>query len=77
MALILMSMLFYKPFGVLKELCQKYKSIANGWMAILFGSIVGFLVNDSGVVTAATSIGYVIVPMLIILLENNHEKRNI
>ena len=77
LALILMSMLFYKPFGVLKELCQKYKSIANGWMAILFGSIVGFLVNDSGVVTAATSIGYVIVPMLIILLENNHEKRNI
>lgn len=73
LAIILMVMLFYKPFGVLKKLCQKHPYIANGWIAILVGSVVGFMVNDSGVVAAATSISYVVVPMLVLLLNNSDD----
>ena len=73
LAIVLMVMLFYKPFGVLKKLCQKHPYIANGWIAILVGSVVGFMVNDSGVVAAATSISYVIVPMLVLLLNNTDD----
>ena len=73
LAIVLMVMLFYKPFGVLKKLCQKHPYIANGWIAILVGSVVGFMVNDSGVVAAATSICYVIVPMLVLLLNNTDD----
>ncbi len=73
LAIIVMAVLFYKPFGVLKRLCQKHSQIANGWAAIVVGSVVGFMVNDSGIVAAATSIGYVIVPMLVLLLNNGDD----
>lgn len=75
LAIILMTMLFYRPFGVLKILAQKYPAVAKGWVAILAGSIIGFLVNDSGVVAAATGIGYIIVPMLLMLLNYNSEEK--
>ncbi|SHK05592.1 hypothetical protein [Tepidibacter formicigenes] len=67
LGVVIVGILFYKPFGILKKVCEKYSYLTKGWTAIVLGSIVGFLVNDSGVVAAATSIAYVIIPLLVLI----------
>ncbi|KXZ39944.1 hypothetical protein SAMN05661008_00834 [Alkalithermobacter thermoalcaliphilus JW-YL-7 = DSM 7308] len=70
LGVIIVGILFNKPSGILKKLCDIYPNIEKGWQAIIAGSIVGFLVNDSGVVAAATSILYVIVPVLLLIMKD-------
>ncbi|OPJ57286.1 hypothetical protein [Alkalithermobacter paradoxus] len=70
LGVIIVGVLFNKPSGILKSLCEVYPSIAKGWQAIIVGSVVGFVVNDSGVVAAATSISYVIVPVLVLIMKD-------
>lgn len=69
LALAIVAYLFYKPFGVLKSIQKKYPIMAKSWYAIIVGSVVGFLVNDSGIVAAATSIPYMILPVLMFTIE--------
>ncbi len=70
LGLVVVGTLFYKPFGMLKKLCDMYPYFAKGWSAIIVGTIVGFLVNDSGVISAATGIAYVIIPVLVLVIKN-------
>ncbi|CAH2213133.1 hypothetical protein [Tepidibacter aestuarii] len=67
LGLLIVVVLFQKPVGILKKVCDKYQYLTKGWTSIIVASIVGFLVNDSGVVAAATSIAYVIIPVLVLL----------
>lgn len=67
LGLLVVVILFQKPVGILKKVCDRYIYLAKGWTSIIVASIVGFLVNDSGVVAAATSIAYVIIPVLVLL----------
>ncbi|WP_099192146.1 hypothetical protein [Tepidibacter mesophilus] len=67
LGLLIVIVLFQKPVGILKKVCDKYSYLAKGWTSIIVASIIGFLVNDSGVVAAATSIAYVIIPVLVLL----------
>ncbi|WFD08811.1 hypothetical protein [Tepidibacter hydrothermalis] len=67
LGLLIVVVLFQKPVGILKKVCDRYPYLAKGWTSIIVASIVGFLVNDSGVVAAATSIAYVIIPVLVLL----------
>lgn len=60
---------FFKPSKFLKELKLENKNIYFGFESIVVGSFVGFFVNDSGVVAAATSMCYIIVPFLIIFFD--------
>jgi hypothetical protein len=60
--------LFLKPRGMLYTLINKYKSFSSAWYAILVGSVVGMMVNDSGVVVAATSNIFLIFSLLYFLL---------
>ncbi len=75
MALFIVGVLFYKPFGILKRVCNEKEFLKKGWIAIIVGSFVGFAVNDSGVVSAATSISFVIISVLLLIMEKiAHEK---
>ncbi len=67
LGLLIVVVLFQKPVGILKKVCDRYPYLAKGWTSIIVASIVGFLVNDSGVVAAATSIAYVIMPVLVLI----------
>jgi hypothetical protein len=67
LGLLVVVVLFQKPVGIFKKVCDRYIYLAKGWTSIIVASIVGFLVNDSGVVAAATSIAYVIIPVLVLL----------
>ncbi len=68
LALGILGILFYRPIGLLKSLATKYPSLLSGWSGIIAACIVGFMVNDSGVVMAATCIIYLTTSILYLLL---------
>ena len=67
---------FYRPVGTIYTLSRLYPNLSMGWSGIVVTCIVGFLVNDSGIVTAGTAIIFLITPMLyqILLMPNVKEK---
>ena len=67
-ALGILGVLFYRPRGLLKSLSEKYPSLLAGWSGIIVACIVGFAVNDSGVVMAATCIIFLTTSILYLLL---------
>jgi hypothetical protein len=54
--ILIIGVLFYKPTGTISRLSNKYPNLAKGFSGILCACMVAFLVNDSGVVAAATGI---------------------
>lgn len=64
--LAMLAVLFYRPRGVLKDINKIYPMLSNGFWGIIVGSITAFLVNDSGVVAAATTLLYAGVPIIIL-----------
>ncbi len=55
-SIVFLTVLFYRPFGACKKIFDKYKNYSIGLVGVLVACIVGFIVNDSGVVVAGTSI---------------------
>jgi len=68
LALGILGVLFYRPTGLLKKLSSRYPSLLAGWSGIIVACIVGFAVNDSGVVLAATCIIFLTTSILYLLL---------
>lgn len=54
-----MTLLFYKPPGLVLNILSKYPILRKGFSAGVFGSIIVLIVNDSGIVAAATSMIYI------------------
>ncbi|MDR5658104.1 hypothetical protein RH915_01245 [Serpentinicella sp. ANB-PHB4] len=67
-AIVVLGILFYKPKGILKEMKRKYPDITVAWNSIILACILVFLVNDSGVVAAATTSIYLLVPLLYLVI---------
>ena len=62
----MLAVLFYRPRGVLRDVHQMYPQLAAGFLGIIAGSVAAFLVNDSGVVAAATTLLYAGVPVILL-----------
>lgn len=56
----------FKPSGQFKTILTNYPTIFKGFVATLVGCTVTLLVNDSGIVAAATSSIYILIPLIII-----------
>lgn len=69
-AIVILGILFYKPTGLFKRISNTYPKLAVGWSSILIAGGVGFLVNDSGVVTAAMSAIYLTTTILYLLIND-------
>ncbi|PAB60924.1 hypothetical protein [Anaeromicrobium sediminis] len=54
--ILIIGVLFYRPTGTISRLSNKYPNLTKGFSGIVCACIVAFLVNDSGVVAAATGI---------------------
>jgi len=65
---IILIILFKKPRGVIRDIVDSYKDLAAGFKALIIGSIVTMLVNDSGVVAAATLLLFPIFTLLYLVL---------
>lgn len=73
--LILMITLIW-PNKNLSYIKKKYSIIYDGFLATIVGCVVTLLVNDSGIIAAATDSIYLLIPILIILI-NKGVKENI
>ena len=65
--LAVLAVLFFRPRGILKDLRKKNPALFFGFLGIIAGSITALLVNDSGVVAAATTLLYAGVPIVILV----------
>ncbi|GIQ67382.1 hypothetical protein DUZ99_02360 [Xylanibacillus composti] len=77
-SLLVMIVLLIKPRGVFHRWQHAVPDLMHGFIAIVAGAVTALLVNDSGIVSAATMIVYVAVPMLLLRLHelsaSNQEK---
>lgn len=67
------ALIFYKPPGVLKRLFTAYPYLKAGFIAGLSGSFITLVVNDSGIVAAATSSIFVVLTLLYLIAERIKE----
>lgn len=65
-ALLAMVILFLKPVQPLKRFLQEYSHLSDGFLGILVGGLTALVVNDSGIVAAATMIIFMAIPLLYI-----------
>jgi len=72
--IFVVAVLFYRPLGILKDVVSRHRNLSKGLIGGTVGSIAALLANDSGVVAAATSMVYVIPPLLLITIEFVEEK---
>ena len=56
----------FRPSKHMKNISNKYPMIFKGFIASMVGCVVTLLVNDSGIVAAATASIYILIPILII-----------
>ncbi|MDF2889712.1 MAG: hypothetical protein K0R80_79 [Clostridia bacterium] len=64
--ILIITIMFFKPVQLLHNIFKKYRYIAAAWIGISAGSIAGLIINDSGIVMAATAMiftGYTILYM--------------
>jgi hypothetical protein len=80
--LLVFSVLFYRPRGILRDLHKIYPNLAAGFLGIIAGSATAFLMNDSGVVAAATTLLYAGVPVIMLcgrsveeMVRTNHKDK--
>jgi hypothetical protein len=76
LSIIIIVVMMFRPPTHLKNLANKYPYIFKGWIASLVGCIVTLLVNDSGIVAAATAIIYVLIPLLVITIDTSVLNKN-
>lgn len=67
--IVVLALLFKRPKGVLKEIIQEYPNLALGFIGVIFGSVVTMIVNDSGVVAAATLLFFGVLSLLYLVLQ--------
>lgn len=61
--ILIITIMFFKPVKILRGIFKKYMALAAAWIGISAASIAGLIVNDSGIVMAATAMiftGYTI-----------------
>ena len=56
----------FRPSKHMKNIADKYPMIFKGFIASMVGCLITLLVNDSGIVAAATASIYILIPILII-----------
>ncbi|CFX41315.1 Alkaline phosphatase-like, alpha/beta/alpha [Syntrophomonas zehnderi OL-4] len=71
--LLALAVLVYRPVGAMKMIRDKYPPLFKGFAGILLAAIIGGLINDSGIVCAATTSIYLITPLLMLILHNHNE----
>lgn len=69
-SLLVMLLAFIQPKGILRARLEKYPHMGGALLATFISSLVVLVVNDSGIVAAATVAIYLVPPVLYLLLES-------
>ncbi|MGI6705296.1 MAG: hypothetical protein ACOX6S_03185 [Clostridia bacterium] len=70
------SILFYRPIGILKRIMDANPIFRWGMTSATAGCVVALLVNDSGIVAAALGMIYVAIPVLLAVMDKMKENPN-
>ncbi|WP_122638229.1 hypothetical protein [Romboutsia sp. Marseille-P6047] len=62
----IVGIMIFRPSKHFRNLANKYKYIFDSFIATLVGCFITLLVNDSGIVAAATACIYILIPLIII-----------
>ncbi|MBP1930045.1 hypothetical protein [Ammoniphilus resinae] len=68
-SLLVLGVLCYRPAGVFGHLSERYPYAVRGFFGIIVGAFTALAVNDSGIVAAATTIVFMVVPLLYLGLQ--------
>lgn len=71
-----LALLVYRPVGAMAKIRAQRPQIIKGFAGIVTGAIIGLIINDSGIVVAATTSIYMAVPLLLLMtnLQRNSVK---
>ncbi|MGE5703327.1 MAG: hypothetical protein ACM32O_12425, partial [Clostridia bacterium] len=75
-SLVAISLLTFLSGRFLRRLAQKHPMIVGGFHGIIAGSLAGLVLNDSGIISAATSIIFFVMPALYEALEEDVVQAN-
>lgn len=67
--ILIITIMFFKPVRLMHKIFKKYRYVTAAWLGISAGSIAGLLVNDSGIVMAATAMIFTGYTILYLCLE--------
>jgi hypothetical protein len=68
------ALIFYRPPGLIKKIFSAFPCLKAGFNAGLCGSFIALLVNDSGIVAAATCSIFVVLTLLYLIAERVADK---
>lgn len=74
-SLIVLGLLALKNDRFLRHLAQDTPYLVNGFAGVIAGALAGLALNDSGIVTAATCISFLVVPALYAALSEPTQER--
>nr|WP_314277916.1 hypothetical protein [uncultured Peptostreptococcus sp.] len=75
--LFILGFTIFRPNRHFTYMKEKYTIVYDGYLAIIVGCLVTLLVNDSGIIAAATDSIYLLIPIIIILINKFNEKEDI
>lgn len=74
--LLILGFTIFRPNRHFSYMKERYKIVYDGYLAIIVGCIVTLLVNDSGIIAAATDSIYLLIPVIIILINKFNQKED-
>lgn len=75
MTIAIVGILFYRPAGIIKKITSTYPNMTIGWGGIIVACGVSFAVNDSGVVSAATTIIFLSTTILYLIMDSFYRQK--
>ena len=72
--LLILGFTIFRPNRHFSHMKERYKIVYKGYLAIVIGCLVTLLVNDSGIIAAATDSIYLLIPIIIILINKFNRK---
>ncbi len=76
-SILIIAAVLLNPTGYFRQWQQERPYMMYGFSAISVGSITALIVNDSGIVAAATMIVYAAVPMLLLRMKDLQQKQTL
>ncbi|MFM1655705.1 hypothetical protein ACI7RC_26930 [Brevibacillus sp. B_LB10_24] len=76
-SLFVIGLLSLRPNRYLRQLSVRHPCMVKGFGGIIAGSLAGLLLNDSGIITAATAILFFVVPALYAAIGDEAEHRTV
>ena len=75
--LAILALIIFRPNKNFAAMKAKYPLIYKGYLSIMVGCIVTLFVNDSGIISSATDSIYLLIPIIIIMINEKMSIENI